>query len=173
MPDPTAFRAAMAAFPTGVTLITYGPPETVEVMTANSFVSISLEPLLILVSIGRGGRMCQCLAPGQPFAVQVLSADQHELAARFARRDRPAGAEAARWLGAAASPSGNTLVPGVVASFECEVQYEYPGGDHLLYVGRVLNLDTATDPATPLLFHRGEFTAPRDTAVPLSSAALS
>jgi len=162
-PGPDIHRATMAAYPTGVTLVTQGPPATVEAMTANSFTSVSLEPLLIMVSIRRGGRMCARLTPRAPFAVQILGAGQSDLAAAFARPDRPSGPDAASWLGGSTSARGNLLVPGTVAAFECEVETCHPGGDHLLYLGRVLTLHTADAPASPLLFHRGAFTQPHES----------
>jgi flavin reductase (DIM6/NTAB) family NADH-FMN oxidoreductase RutF len=165
----TSFRAAMSHFPTGVTLLTQGPPETVEVMTANSFTSVSLEPLLILVSLHEDGRMRARLDRSDTFAVHVLNADQHGMAALFARHDRPCGYEASRRLGAVSSAAGNALVAGAVAGFECTSHARFTAGDHVLFLGKVVAIHVASDGSAPLLFHRGSYadlgaSRPRDVA---------
>ncbi|MEO3818594.1 flavin reductase family protein [Plantactinospora sp. B24E8] len=159
--DPTAFRAAMSRFPTGVTLVTRGGPAALEAVTINSFVSVSLDPLLVLVTLRTTSRMRAELDTCAGFAVHVLDAAQTELAALFARPDRPTGSAAARRLGAVASPAGNVLLPGVLATFECEHWARHPAGDHVLYVGGVVAIHLAQGERTPLLFHRGRYGAPR------------
>ncbi|GIH08213.1 monooxygenase [Rhizocola hellebori] len=143
--DTASFRAAMAHFPTGVTLIAQGTPPDLEVMTANSFMSVSLQPMLVLISVQLGSRMRLRLDQTDTFAVHVLHADQQELAAVFARHDRPSGLEAAR------------LLTEPVASFECVQHARHRAGDHVLYLGRVTAIRVSPEPAPSLLFHRGMF----------------
>jgi len=164
-----AFRAAMGHFPTGVALVTAGPPESVEVMTANSFISVSLVPLLVLVSLGESGRMRGRLEHARGFAVHVLGEGQRQTAALFARRDRPNAAAAAHLLGATPTTGGNVLVPGTLACFECVPFASHPAGDHVLYVGRVVAVHVGADGA-PLAFHRGAY---RELATPPPSAPES
>lgn len=156
-----AFRAAMGRFPTGVTLLTHGSAETLEVMTASSFISVSLEPLLVLVSVRTTSRMRPHLDSGGGYAVQVLGEDQRYAAELFSRRDRPSGREAERVLGAVVSPSGNALVPGAVACFECALYGRHLAGDHVLFIGQVIAMHVAPHPRSPLLVHQGHYGAPR------------
>lgn len=154
----TTFRRAMGRLPTGVTLVTHGPPGRVEVMTVNSFTSVSLKPLLILVSIRDDSRMRERLDKGGIFAVHVLSVDQRDLAARFARHDRASGLAAARRLDGTESAAGSTIVAGALACFECTPYARHAIGDHVLFVGRVIALHLASDEEPPLVFHRGGYT---------------
>lgn len=155
--DQDAFRAAMARFPTGVALVTHGSPDDLEAMTVNSFISVSLEPLLVLVSIRADCRIRGRMDGQRAYAIQVLAAGQRHLAELFARRGRPRGARAAARLQAVASPLGNALVPGVVAGFECLPYACHPAGDHVLYLGRVVFIRVAAGDQSALLFHRGAY----------------
>ncbi|WP_449060991.1 flavin reductase family protein [Planomonospora algeriensis] len=147
----------MRRLPTGVTVITQGGPDTVECMTANSLVSVSLDPLLIAVSVRQDSRMRARLDGEAPFAVHVLSADQRNTASLFARHDRPSGREAANLLGATASADGNTIVPGAVAAFECMPYAAHPAGDHVLFLGSVTTVHLSREERPPLLFHNGSY----------------
>jgi flavin reductase (DIM6/NTAB) family NADH-FMN oxidoreductase RutF len=151
------FRAAMARFPTGVALLTHGPPETLEVMTVNSFISVSLEPLLVLISVRADSRMRARMDSGGPFAIHVLGAGQQHLAALFARRARPSGTAASARLAAVPSAAGNALVAGAEACFECVPYAQYPGGDHMLYLGLVLAVQVPFDASPALLFQHGAY----------------
>lgn len=151
------FRRAMGRLPTGVTLVTHGPPDKVEAMTVNSFTSVSLKPLLVLVSIRDDSRMRERLDSGGTFAVHVLSAAQRDLAMRFARRDRPSGAAAAQVLDGTESAGGSTLVAGVRTCLECTPYARHPIGDHVVFVGRVIALHLTSDEEPPLVFHRGDY----------------
>src|ERR687891_279254 len=85
--DPAiAFRRTLGMFATGVTVLTTRMGETVHGMTANAFMSVSLRPPLVLVSIDRRARMCNVLHEGTRFAVNVLEASQAALSDHFASR---------------------------------------------------------------------------------------
>ncbi|WP_167536332.1 flavin reductase family protein [Streptomyces ficellus] len=165
VPDAAAFRAAMGRFPTGVTLLTQGSDETTSVITLNSLTSVSLEPVLILVSVKADGRMRPRVARSGSFAVNVLNRHQQDLAQEFCRPDRPAGPAAMARLGATRGVLGNAVIPSAEAYFECVLEAEYAAGDHTLLVGRVVALGGGDAAADPLVFHRGGFTRlPADPA---------
>lgn len=118
-------------------------------ITVTSFNSLSLEPPLILWSLGRDGGSFACFQVGTAFAVNVLSGDQESLAQKFARVGIPKfdGVETYHGM------DGVPLIVGCAAYFECRVDSRYPGGDHDIIVGRVRRLYNVG--TNPLLFHRG------------------
>jgi flavin reductase (DIM6/NTAB) family NADH-FMN oxidoreductase RutF len=134
------FRAACRLFPSGVTVVTRrmkdGRPYG---MTVSSFTSVSLDPPLILVCIDKNAAFINDLPRGLPIAVNVLSEKQQELAVRFAGRreeDRFAGLD---WdLGW----NGVPLLGGVVATFVCAVDQVVEGGDHLILIAGVRDVNT-------------------------------
>lgn len=168
-PGPDAFRRAMGLFPTGVTLITSGSGERTEAMTASSVTSVSLDPLLVLISIGATGRLRTSIENTGAFAVNVLAEGQQELSAQFASRTRPRGLAAQQRLSTAngqalTGTSGAVLVPDAVLALECRTERCYPGGDHVLFLGRVEALHVGAAPREPLLYHRGSYAALADRA---------
>ena len=148
-------RRALGSFATGVTVVTTGGPAGLYGVTANSFTSVSLEPPLVLVCLGRRSPGRELIAGNGAFAVNVLTSDQEELGRRFASKDRGsamfAGIEHRR--GATGAP----ILSGA-SHLECRLAGIHAAGDHVIVVGQVLDL--AVDPeATPLLFHAGRFLA--------------
>lgn len=156
-PDADTFRTAMAAFPTGVALLTQGVGSETSVMTVNSFTSVSLQPLLILVSIRSSGKFRTVVARRRSFCVNILAADQRDLSTEFARSARPVGEAAMIRLNALEGVTGNAVVPSAVASIECRLHAEYPGGDHILLVGRVVAIHVEDHDREPLLYHRSRY----------------
>ncbi|MEK8107777.1 flavin reductase family protein [Micromonospora sp. M12] len=153
--DPKTIRRVFAAFPTGVTVVTVGGP-TPHGMTANSFTAVSLDPPLALVCVGRDAVMHGALSAAGQFGISVLAAPQEPVARYFADRRRPLGREQfdfAQWR--AGERTGSPLLVGAVAHFECELWQAYDGGDHSIFIGRLVALDRAD--GDPLLFTDGEF----------------
>ncbi|MBD0743126.1 hypothetical protein BG418_16255 [Streptomyces sp. CBMA152] len=152
----------MGLFPTGIAVITVGQGADTEAMTASSVTSISLDPILVLVSVNAGGRLVAAIDGAGGFGVNILSQDQHELSRRFATRDRPSGLAAQRLLGSAVvGQGGHLLVPEALVSLECTTEHRYPGGDHVLYLGLVRALRVADPVRPPLVYHRGAYTGLR------------
>lgn len=148
------FRSALGSFATGVTIITTVAPEDIDVgMTANSFNSVSLDPPMVLWSIGKNSLSHPAFAAAGHFAVHILAYDQEELSNRFSRRgeDKFAGLDLER------GPGGVPLLKGCAARFKCRTAYRYEGGDHDIIVGEVLEFDHFDK--SPLLFHRGKYSA--------------
>jgi len=157
-PDAAVFRATMGCFPTGVTLLTCGRDDELVVMTLNSLTSVSLDPLLILVSVKADGRMRPRVQAQGGYAVSVLNSDQQDLSREFCLPDRPEGATAMSRLGGVPGITGNAVVPSAAAWFECELHCEFEAGDHTLLVGRVVAVSGGASGRQPLVFHRGGYT---------------
>jgi flavin reductase (DIM6/NTAB) family NADH-FMN oxidoreductase RutF len=148
--DPAiAFRRTLGMFATGVTVLTTRTGESVHGMTANAFMSVSLTPPLVLVSIDRRARMCELLHEGTHFGVNVLEAHQAGLSDRFAGR-----------AGEGIEPTfelvhDTPLVDGALAHLVARVVRSYWGGDHSLFLGRVEYAHYGE--GEPLLFHGGRY----------------
>jgi flavin reductase (DIM6/NTAB) family NADH-FMN oxidoreductase RutF len=174
-PEGRAFRDALGWFATGVTIITTrGPAGELVGFTANSFTSVSLEPPLVLFSLNRGANCLGAFESASHFAINVLAEGQTALSSRFAS---PAGA---KWDGVAVARGidGCPILGGTLAVFECAAEAVHDGGDHRVFIGRVLRMRAAAD-GRPLLFSRGayralgpELGAPSGEPAPHSTSAL-
>ncbi|XVQ84272.1 flavin reductase family protein [Microbispora siamensis] len=154
--DPKALRRAFGTFATGVAVITTGGAVP-HAMTANSFTSVSLDPPLILVCVSRSAVMHQCLSAARSFGVSVLGAHQEAAARHFADRYRTIGpAQFAAVEVVPGDVTGTPLIAGAVACFECDVWRVYEGGDHMIFLGRVLSMSQRDD-CDGLLFYRGRY----------------
>lgn len=154
--DPRAFRSAAGEFMTGVTIVTTrdadGEPAG---LTANSFSSVSLDPPMVLFSVGRDSTSLDAFMAENGFAIHVLAADQQDLSMRFASKgiDRFEGVD---W-----SPGHNDLpvISGALSVFECDTTHVYDGGDHLIFVGTVKRLTHTESDAPALGYFRGRYAA--------------
>ena len=133
-PDPTEFRRVMGCFATGVTVVTAQAGTDLQGMTANAVMSVSLDPLLVCVSVNRRARMDAFLSRAGAFALNILSEDQQALSQFFAGiwpHPSPPEYRLEPWVG------GPRLI-GCLASVGCIVDRALDGGDHHLFLGRVL-----------------------------------
>jgi len=142
------FRQVMGRFATGVTVVTTVEKDTVHGMTANGFLSVSLRPPLVLVSLGRC-RMNEMLPRSGRYGVSVLSHEQQHFAAHFAAQ-KPASVEPTFSF-----HNGLPLLDGALAHLVCRVVDVHRAGDHVLWIGEVEYLDHRDD--EPLLFYTGRF----------------
>jgi flavin reductase (DIM6/NTAB) family NADH-FMN oxidoreductase RutF len=155
--DSRHFRNALSQFATGVTVITtrldsgsfFG-------LTASSFNSVSLDPPLVLWSLSNNATSMPLFTGNSHYVINVLSADQADLADRFSRRipNRFDGVEFEL------SATGLPIIKGVSAWFECHNRSRYPEGDHVIFVGEVERCDVS--PQAPLVFHGGRFLSPKE-----------
>jgi flavin reductase (DIM6/NTAB) family NADH-FMN oxidoreductase RutF len=145
-----ALRRTLGMFATGVTVITTRERDQVHGMTANAFMSVSLEPPLVLISVDRRTRMCALLHEGRNFGGSVLCETQAALSDRFAGR-AVADAPEPRFEVIHDTP----LVEGALAHFVANINRSYWGGDHSLFLGRVGYARYSE--GTPLLFHGGRY----------------
>lgn len=150
---PQAFRQALGAFATGVTVVTGRDANGVLVgLTANSFNSVSLSPPLVLWSLWRGAGSLPAFTRGSHYAINILAAEQKALAERFAAKDIDRFAGIAYREGAGGAP----LLDGVAAVFECFNRSQYEEGDHVIFVGEVERC-ARREGAQPLIFHGGRY----------------
>jgi flavin reductase (DIM6/NTAB) family NADH-FMN oxidoreductase RutF len=144
-----AFRDCVGEFATGVTVVTAEHEGTRAGMTLNSFTSVSLEPLLVLVSLGLGSRTLRSVRASGRFGLSILGRDQREVALEFAERDNPFCEELVERV------DGTLVVRGAVATLRCRVQDIVRAGDHDLVLGEILGFRHGG--GEPLVFHRGRF----------------
>jgi flavin reductase (DIM6/NTAB) family NADH-FMN oxidoreductase RutF len=150
--DSAAFRRALGCFPTGIAVVTTIDAEGAPAgITVSSFNSVSLEPPLILWSIGLAAANFDIFAHAEHFAVNVLSMAEFALVARFAA----SGDGKFRGLVCRQGIGGVPVLPDFAACFECRTEHRYDGGDHLIIVGRVLAFEDHDK--EPLVFHRGQY----------------
>jgi flavin reductase (DIM6/NTAB) family NADH-FMN oxidoreductase RutF len=144
------FRRTLGMFATGVTIITTQAGEQVHGMTANAFMSVSIRPPLVLVSVDKRARMHGLLHEGVRYGVNVLADDQNEISDHFAGRARDAP-PATRFV----VIHGTPLVEGAIAHLVARVVRGYWGGDHSLFLGHVEYARYGE--GRPLLFHGGRY----------------
>jgi flavin reductase (DIM6/NTAB) family NADH-FMN oxidoreductase RutF len=153
--DTLAFRHTLAQFATGVAIVSAHNPDGEPVgITVNSFNAVSLSPPLVLFSVQRQAFSLPVLLSAQGYAVNILSENQRRMSQRFGgfKRDADPWADAPHALGRSRAP----LIHGALARFECEPWAVHDGGDHLIFVGRVVNFEAASDDQ-PLVFFRGAY----------------
>lgn len=149
--DSRALRDACGSFATGVTVITTCTPEEGDHgMTANAFMSVSLDPPLIVISLDHRSRMMEKVRKAGRYAVNILAHDMEAVAMHFAGRNRPEFADILE------KRDGLPVVPGAVAVMLADVHQRVEAGDHTLFIGRVTHLERRAG-ARPLLFHAGRF----------------
>ena len=152
--DAVQLRGALACYATGVTIVTARTATgNAAGMTATSFNSVSLDPPLVLWSIGRHSSTYAAFTAASHWAVHVLTVAQQALARRFAQHgiDRFEGVEFESGL------HGLPLLAGSAACFECRAVSHHLAGDHSILIGEVLRVTRTA--ATPLLFHASRFAA--------------
>ena len=142
--NPREFRNALGRFASGVTVITAHHEDHTHGMTANAFVSVSLDPPLVLVSLDNRSNMHRILPNAKRYGVSVLAEGQEALSNHFAGQSIP-GVNFSFHM-----RQGIPLLEGAVAHFSVEVTDVHPAGDHTLYLGRVEHFE-AHD-RKPLLF---------------------
>jgi flavin reductase (DIM6/NTAB) family NADH-FMN oxidoreductase RutF len=151
--DTRAFRDALGCFPTGVAVITAEnddrPPMGI---TVNSFASVSLHPPLVLWCIDSRSDRSQTFTGAVGFTISVLDATHRELSARLAQP----GAHSLADVRLRPTELGPPALADALGVFECRREALYPGGDHVILVGRVLRF--AFRPSgKPLVFFRGGY----------------
>ena len=155
--DSLELRRVVGQFPSGVVVITSAEPATGELhgVTVNAFASLSLEPPLVLVCVNRAAQSHDFLTAREHFAINVLARRQIAIAERFAGRAPLVGREFAD-VPYTPGAGGAPLLCGSVAWLECRRSATYPGGDHSIIVGEVLNATTGEDD-DPLVYFGGAY----------------
>jgi flavin reductase (DIM6/NTAB) family NADH-FMN oxidoreductase RutF len=148
--DDRQFRNAMGKFATGVTVIaTEVAGEGVHGMTANAFMSVSLDPKLVVISIGEKAKILDKIKQSKLFTVNILAADQQELSMIFAGQIKENKEVVFERL------DGKPVLSGSVVQIACEVSAEHLEGDHTLFIGKVT--DIKIEDVEPLVFYSGRY----------------
>jgi flavin reductase (DIM6/NTAB) family NADH-FMN oxidoreductase RutF len=156
-----AFRLTMGRFATGVTVVTTLDGDAAKGITVNALSSVSLDPPLLMVALDRSRFITPMVRAAGRYAVNILAADQRELADCFAGADVSPSRDA--FCGAAWRPGtlGVPILDGVLAALECECVETFSAGDHDLFVGRVLALHGAAreevEALGPILYYRRRY----------------
>jgi flavin reductase (DIM6/NTAB) family NADH-FMN oxidoreductase RutF len=152
-----AFRQAAGRFASGVTVVTTRAAQGHYGVTVSSFASLSLNPLLVTVSINRSSPLLGYVRTAEAFAVSVLSSDQEQVAAYFATRGRTPEPAGFATVSTTARQTGAPIIDGCLSWFDCTVEDLLPGGDHEILVGRVAAAGGRT--GEPLVYWAGGYRA--------------
>jgi flavin reductase (DIM6/NTAB) family NADH-FMN oxidoreductase RutF len=153
--DSRLFRDVMGTFASGVTVVTLNVDGTPRGMTANAFLSLSLDPPMVIVCVQETGSMYPLFEQAEAFGVNVLAADQQAVSDLFAKHgvpDEPMGGFEYR-VGSLGVP----LLGGVLGYAECQIVERLPGGDHTIVIGEATDVAFDREEADPLLFYRGRY----------------
>ncbi len=143
----------MGRFCTGVVVVTGLHDGRPIGFSAQSFVSLSLDPPLVAICPARSSTTWPLIRHSGTFGINILNADQHDLCANFAR----SGGDKFRDLAWRRGDSGVPMLPDVLGLVECRLEVEHEAGDHTIAVGRVLTLGGFSQPGAPLLFFCGRY----------------
>ncbi|MCH6266261.1 MULTISPECIES: flavin reductase family protein [Neobacillus] len=149
--DDRLFRNAMGKFATGVTVVATEVDGKAHGMTANAFMSVSLNPKLVVVSIAEKASMLEKIKKSNTFSVNILSAEQQELSMIFAGQLKEHREVAFDRLG------GVPVIAGALAQVACEVTAAHVEGDHTLFIGRVIEISIEESNAEPLIYFSGKY----------------
>jgi flavin reductase (DIM6/NTAB) family NADH-FMN oxidoreductase RutF len=154
--SPQAFRRVVGHFATGITVITVErEPGQVHGMTANSFTSVSLEPLLVMICVDHNARLLSFLKVQRRFGVNILKDTQQPTSEHFAKQlQDPAATDQLgirfRW-----TDTGIPVLQEALAHLACNVIAEHPAGDHSLFLAEVESMEASE--GNPLLYHLGQY----------------
>lgn len=146
------FRRALAQYATGITVVTTRANGVDHAMTANSFTSVSLDPMLVLVCVERSVRFHDAVLSSGLWAVSVLGGDDREAAEWFALRGRPLTGQLERFPHTRGPLTNAAVLSTALASLEVRTTAIHDGGDHDIVVGEVLSLARAAEKGRPLLY---------------------
>lgn len=152
--EPHAFRAACAAYPTGVLVVTASLGGDDFATTANAFTALSADPPLVIVCLAQTSATGTAVRRAGTFGLNVLAHHQGDVARSFAR----AGAQELAELAFRRGHGGAPLLADAAAWFQCEVAEVLPRATHVLMIGRVLAADHAD--REPLVYHRSDMFDP-------------
>ncbi|WP_286912647.1 MULTISPECIES: flavin reductase family protein [unclassified Pseudomonas] len=144
-----AFRRVMGKFATGVTVLTYNQDGQPGGMTANAFMSLSVDPPMVLIAVRNQARFAASVKPGDAFGINFLREEDEALSSHFGGRPQAALAADYRLLGQ--SP----VLGGALVQLAVRASAVHPGGDHLIYTAEVEAIEESD--GRPLLFYSGAY----------------
>jgi flavin reductase (DIM6/NTAB) family NADH-FMN oxidoreductase RutF len=152
--DARTFRKTVGHFATGVTVVAFDDVDGGTLaMTANSFTSLSLEPPLVLLCVGKNTRTGRAIHEAARFSINILAEDQRDLSKYFAggwKQATPPPFAFSSW-------TGRPRLEGCAASLACDLHAIHEGGDHWIVVGHVIAVGCSERDAKPLVFFRGAY----------------
>jgi flavin reductase (DIM6/NTAB) family NADH-FMN oxidoreductase RutF len=150
------FRGAMRHLPGGVSVITVGRDKDISGMTVTSVSSLSIEPPTLIVSVNRESSSWPLLKRYGAFGINILNADQLDVAERFSGKGGVKGVD--RFTGAdwRTGSSGTPLLQGALAAIDCEVEEAFERHSHAIVIGRVLDIRTSA-PASAMIYWHGQY----------------
>jgi flavin reductase len=154
--DIDLFKQVMRRFATGVMVLTTGHGREMHAMTVNAVTSVSLNPLLMLVCIEKGARSHDLVHSAGAFALNILTDRQRDLGERFAY-DREARSHPDAYAEGYVGLTGALILKESLGFLECRVTAEYPGGDHTIFIGEVVNAHVNEAAGGPLLYYGGRW----------------
>ncbi|MFC6882587.1 MULTISPECIES: flavin reductase family protein [Actinomadura] len=152
-----AFKQAASRFASGVTVVTTRVGEEVYGITCSSFASLSLDPLLVTVSVNAHSPLLGRVRASGCFAISVLHREQREISQYFATRDRGGAREAFDGFPTSLHATGAPVMDGCLSYFDCRLHDVLPGGDHRILVGNVVAAGGDLDGGEPLLYYAGGY----------------
>lgn len=147
--DDRTFRTAMGKFATGVTVISTKLGDEVKGMTANAFMSVSLDPALVLISIDKNAHMNRYVSISGEFAVSILNKEQQDISAYFAGQVQEERQIDFEWF------NSMPTIKDSLVNLTCDVYDTIDAGDHTLYIGKVTDVCIADGEA--LAFFSGKY----------------
>ena len=151
-PDPATYRTVLGHFATGVTVVTAMDGDGPAGMACNSFTSVSLDPPLVLFCAAKSSTTWPRLEPAGTWAANILNEDGEEICRLFAQP----GADRFASLAYTRGRSGAPILRDALAFVDCETVDKHDAGDHVIVVGRVVELGYASE-GRPLVFYRGGY----------------
>lgn len=144
------FRSAMGKFATGITIVTTEIDDEIFGMTANAFISVSLDPPLILVSVDKKASMHDRLKKAGQFAVSILNKDQADISMHFAKQKRMDSID-----DHFENLDGQTVIKEALSKMACRLHDAIPAGDHTLFIGEITEI--ITEDGLPLTYYGGKY----------------
>jgi 3-hydroxy-9,10-secoandrosta-1,3,5(10)-triene-9,17-dione monooxygenase reductase component len=151
-PDSATYRTVLGHFATGVTIVTALAGDEPVGMACNSFTSVSIDPPLVLFCAAKSSSTWPRIQSAGHFAVNVLAEDGEAVCRVFATKGADRFGAVTHHRGATGAP----ILADALAYIDCEKEAEHDAGDHVIVVGRVIDLGYATE-GKPLLFYRGGY----------------
>lgn len=153
--DSRKFRDVMGKFATGVTVVTVQEAGNPHGMTVNSFTSVSLDPLLVLISLDKESTTTGILRRTGRFTVNILAADQEHIARRFAESGNEG--DRFRTIEYTISEDETPVLKEILGYITCTVKEIVDGGDHSVFIGEVIDIGDSGTSKGPLLFFGGNY----------------
>ncbi|WP_446664740.1 flavin reductase family protein [Flexivirga sp. B27] len=155
--DPDAYRQVMGRFATGVSVVSTRIGQIDHAMTVNALMSVSLEPLLMVISVEREARFHDAVLDAGAWGVSLLPESERKTAAWLATRGRPLHGQLDRVPHHHGEHTGMALLDNALGTLECTTHDTVVAGDHTLVIGNVRSVSITERPGDALIYYRGAF----------------